>query len=74
MDDESRQALTREAIESAIDEVPDDLLRGLFLAEATADMLARRRAAYFAFLWKRLASLRLEPKAQSQSPSLKPNA
>ena len=70
VDEESRQALTREAIESAIDEVPDDLLRGLFLAEATADMLARRRAAYFAFLWKRLASLRLEAKAQS----LKPNA
>jgi hypothetical protein len=67
VDAESRQVLTREAIESAIDEVPDDLLRSLFMAEASADMLARRRAAYFAFLWKRLGSVG----ARAQSPKPK---
>jgi hypothetical protein len=45
--------LHRGALESALDAVPDD-----FLSEANSEATRRRRAAYVAFLWKRLQSPR----------------
>ncbi|HZL95710.1 MAG TPA: hypothetical protein VFB99_18785, partial [Vicinamibacterales bacterium] len=45
--------LDRTTLESAVEEVPDD-----FLSERDRDALRRRRAAYVAFLWKRLKSPR----------------
>jgi hypothetical protein len=52
--------LTRDAIEAAVADVPDSFLEPL-LAATSADMsdtLPRRRAAYVAFLWKRLKAPR----------------
>ena len=54
--------LTRDVVEDAIDQVPDEFLRPL-LRDADRDgadglVLARRRAAYVAFLWKRLKAPR----------------
>lgn len=50
--------LTRETIEAAVGAVPDTFLQPLPLLPAsdgdTIDPVARRRAAYAAFLWKRL--------------------
>lgn len=46
--------LPRETITAAVDEVPDAFLRPLLPAGAGAEPLRRRRAAYAAFLWKRL--------------------
>jgi hypothetical protein len=46
--------LPREVIERAVAQVPDDFLRPLLARGTGADKLARRRAAYLAFLWKRL--------------------
>ena len=43
----------RQTLESAVEEVPDD-----FLSERDRETLRRRRAAYVAFLWKRLKSPR----------------
>lgn len=45
--------LTRAVLESAVQHVPDD-----FLAEASDTARSRRRAAYVAFLWKRLRTPR----------------
>jgi hypothetical protein len=53
MDESLAARLHREALESAVDGVPDD-----FLVEDGAKALRRRRAAYVAFLWKRLTSPR----------------
>ena len=49
--------LTRDAIESAVADVPDDFLVTAGVAN-DADALLRRRAAYVAFLWKRLKAPR----------------
>lgn len=46
--------LGREELERAVAEVPDSFLIPLVPDPATAEQLARRRAAYVAFLWKRL--------------------
>ena len=45
--------LTRDVIEHAVSDVPDD-----FFADVGAEPLRRRRAAFDAFLWKRLKSPR----------------
>jgi len=52
--------VTREVVEAAVDEVPDEFLRPL-LREAdhgSDEALLRRRAAYVAFVWKRLKAPR----------------
>jgi HipA-like protein len=49
VDDELSARLPRAVLESAVDLVPDD-----FLPEVTGEARRRRRAAYAAFLWKRL--------------------
>ena len=46
--------LTREAIIAAVEDVPASFLVPLLPAGAGAEPLRRRRAAYVAFLWKRL--------------------
>jgi len=51
--------LTRDVIEDAVAQVPDDFLAPLLSMEVvTSDSLRRRRAAYVAFLWKRLKAPR----------------
>jgi HipA-like kinase len=52
--------VTREVIEDAVAQVPDDFLAPLLPAAepVTIDALRRRRAAYVAFLWKRLKAPR----------------
>jgi hypothetical protein len=52
--------LTRETIEEAIAAVPDTFLAPLIrsVGDDLADAIARRRAAYVAFLWKRLKAPR----------------
>ena len=46
--------LTREVVDEAIAQVPDDFLFPLLDRAPDADRLRRRRSAYHAFLWKRL--------------------
>jgi hypothetical protein len=46
--------LTRESLAGAVAEVPDSFLQPLLPPGSTMAMLQRRRAAYQAFLWKRL--------------------
>lgn len=46
--------MTRDVIDAAIAQVPDEFLEPLVGADATVDAIRRRRAAYGAFLWKRL--------------------
>jgi hypothetical protein len=48
--------LPREALEAALEEVPDSFLLPLLAGEPAgeAERLRRRRAAYVAYLWKRL--------------------
>ena len=53
MDGSLATRVHRGALESALDGVPDD-----FLVEDGGEALRRRRAAYVAFLWKRLRSPR----------------
>ena len=53
VDEELAARLPRAVLESAVNTVPDD-----FLAEETGEARRRRRAAYAAFLWKRLKSPR----------------
>ncbi len=48
------ELVTREVLEAAVAAVPDSFLLPLLPAPATGGALARRRAAYVAFLWKRL--------------------
>jgi hypothetical protein len=50
--------LPREVVHAAADAVPDAFLAPLLPAGATRDALARRRAAYAAYLWKRLRAPR----------------
>lgn len=52
--------LTRETIEEAVAAVPDTFLEPLLSVSdrSVADVLARRRAAYIAYLWKRLKAPR----------------
>jgi hypothetical protein len=53
MDEPLAARVHRGALEAALDSVPDD-----FLVEDGGEALRRRRAAYVAFLWKRLTSPR----------------
>lgn len=46
--------ITRQVLEDIIRSIPSTFLRPLLPSEASDDMLERRRAAYGAFLWKRL--------------------
>ncbi|HET6899839.1 MAG TPA: HipA family kinase [Vicinamibacteria bacterium] len=50
--------LPREVLDEAIAQVPDDFLIPLFGRPPDAERLRRRRAAYQAFLWKRLKAPR----------------
>jgi HipA-like protein len=66
--------LTREAVDDAIAQVPDDFLQALGLE---GDALRRRRAAYSAFLWKRLKAPRTwvgAPPAEPPRPRSGPPA
>ena len=56
--------LSRETIENAVAEVPDTFLAPLVAPSGTVTAIARRRAAYVAFLWKRLKAPRpfLDPR------------
>jgi hypothetical protein len=53
MDESLAAQMHRGVLEAALDSVPDD-----FLVEDSGEALRRRRAAYVAFLWKRLTSPR----------------
>ena len=59
-DDIFAARLTREVIDDAVAQAPDDFLAPLLPAAkpATPDSIRRRRAAYGAFLWKRLKAPR----------------
>jgi len=46
--------LTRDVVDDAVAQIPIDFLSPLLPAGASAESLHRRRAAYSAFLWKRL--------------------
>jgi hypothetical protein len=65
--------LTRDVLERAVGDVPDEFLSPLLPRTADpADALRRRRAAYAAFLWKRLKAPRAfatEP-ARIEAPAL----
>jgi hypothetical protein len=50
--------LTREVLHDALARVPDDFLAPLLGRRPDAEGLRRRRAAYHAFLWKRLKAPR----------------
>jgi len=50
--------LTRESLQHAADQVPDEFLLPLLPPGADAEAVRRRRAAYAAYLWKRLAAPR----------------
>jgi HEAT repeat protein len=50
--------ITRNTIAAAIAQVPDEFLLPLLSGDRGADALLRRRAAYGAFLWKRLKTPR----------------
>lgn len=52
------QLLTRERLQEAVGEIPDSFLRPLLPPGPGSTTGARRRAAYVAFLWKRLHSVR----------------
>lgn len=60
------ELVTRDVLETAVAAVPDAFLLPLLPAPASQAALARRRAAYVAFLWKRLqAPHRFAPAADS---------
>ena len=46
--------VTRDVLESAVAAVPDDFITPMLPRGSQADGVRRRRAAYVAFLWKRL--------------------
>jgi hypothetical protein len=50
--------LSREILQQAVEQVPEDFLRPLLPRGADADRGRRRRAAYEAYLWKRLKAPR----------------
>ena len=52
------ETITREAVAAATASIPDSFLRPLLPPDAAANHLTRRRAAYEAFLWKRLRAPR----------------
>ena len=58
MDDVLAGMLTRERLEHAVAQVPGEFLSPLVGAAASADAVRRRRAAYVAYLWKRLKAPR----------------
>lgn len=58
LDDELAARLSRDVLHAAVAAVPDTFLAALVGPGATADRLARARAAYVAFLWKRLRAPR----------------
>jgi hypothetical protein len=67
------ERLTRATLTAAVAQVPDEFLVPLMAAgdgSATANALERRRAAYVAFLWKRLRAPRpfLQPYVASATP------
>ncbi|HEY1305001.1 MAG TPA: HipA family kinase [Vicinamibacterales bacterium] len=64
IDESMAGRLPRAVLASALDAVPDD-----FLSEPGADATRRRRAAYVAFLWKRLK--RPRPFVPEAAPSMK---
>src|SRR5262249_26436333 len=80
-DDVFAARLTREVLEAAVDQVPDDLLLELEIPSGRStgamprlrrddgDLLRRRRAAYVAFLWKRLKAPRAWVGAQPAGPA-----
>jgi hypothetical protein len=53
-DERLAERLTREVVDDAIARVPDDFLAPLLGHPPDTERLRRRRAAYHAFLWKRL--------------------
>lgn len=59
-DDILAARLTREVVEAAVDQVPNEFLRPLLREseQSSEEALRRRRAAYVAFLWKRLKAPR----------------
>ena len=58
VDESLASVLTRETLERAIQDVPDDFLRRTLPKAATVDEIQRRRNAYSAYLWKRLKAPR----------------
>ncbi|MEO6878326.1 MAG: HipA family kinase, partial [Gemmatimonadaceae bacterium] len=50
--------VTRDVLEAAVAQVPDEFLLPLLADDRTGGALLRRRAAYAAFLWKRLKTPR----------------
>lgn len=65
--------LTRDRLTDAVAEVPASFLEPLLAGEAPADALTRRRAAYVAFLWKRLRGPRQFP-GPGQAAAGRPSA
>jgi hypothetical protein len=57
-DEQMAAALPRDALERAVNAVPDDFLRPLLRGNAGSSELSREREAYVAFLWKRLKAPR----------------
>jgi hypothetical protein len=57
-DDRLAARITRERLDAAIAQVPDDFLVPLLGNRSDAERLRRRRAGYHAFLWKRLKAPR----------------
>jgi hypothetical protein len=50
--------ITRDTLDAAVAQVPDEFLLSLLEHDRSADALRRRRSAYTAFLWKRLKAPR----------------
>jgi hypothetical protein len=60
--------LSREALQRAVERVPEDFLRPLLAPGAGGDGVWRRRRAYEAYLWKRLKAPRPFVPAWTKSP------
>jgi hypothetical protein len=58
MDDVLAGMMTRDRLEGAVAQVPDEFLRPMLGADADGEALRRRRGAYVAYLWKRLKAPR----------------
>ena len=78
VDRDRTRFVTREIPQAAVQAVPDDFLVTMRPADASVAALSRRRAAYVAFLWKRLQSARPEAffrrSTALDARSLKPGA